>query len=1096
MFKGLPEASEEAKRIIFDIQETMSQGFVPSFGDDFAGEMEIVDQSLIDFLKTSETSSISLENYQKYLKQTSSATSAFSTITAGAGKVMKIFAATAVNALASIVVAKIINEVIEAYDNWVHRIDNAKDAMEKSKESYGEVSSELEELRKQSHEAQAKMKQMERTGLVGDDEYKKLQETNAELEREIKLLEARQKVLATEVWNTSEDWYDKTRQHSASGADTSYNEKSVLNQTNASYNNSYLYDDGMIENNKDNINFLLGAYKGLSKLQDDNIAKIEAETNALDGKDEAASKVALDTIQGYESQNEVLDTNIANIQTYLDEYRSGLDDLVTAYEQKEQLGSYISSDDTAKYNEAIALIRIIDELLIGSSNNADQASESFSNAADAINRFEISDSTKAEALTKINALKDGFDSLKDLYNSISEDKALDFSIIDEDFEQIFSGAEAYQDFIDVITDSPDDIKGCQEAFDNLIYSWLNTKDFMSVLNDETVVMVGAFLEEQGVVDATSWLMAELAARKEMVSGKTADLSEATKEEVEKFYEEYDAAENVKQALARLQLAKITLNGTVIDTSGDIDNLIALAEQAGATAEMLAATKNYNKVLEGYNTTVGDDILESDYLDAQKKAKAELRSVIDYKPGEGKGSSGNNSTTNTYNPPSSSSKSSGSSSSNKKEEIDWIETKITRCNEQIEKLETKLADLPTRLQKNPHINTIIDEETEKLNILQQAYNEYMKSASESADKNGLKHEYVMKVQNGTIDIEQISDDSIKNAISEYQDLYNKALAANVEITATATKIKELKVQKLDNITNDYDNITSLIDSIYNYREGLINLKEKAGEEILEEDYTNLISYQNSIYEANKREYEELLSEFNQLVDDGTISKYSDQWFDYTQQLHETNAELTESQEAIEDLRDSIIELRLKPLQDYKDSLDSINGSYETLLSLIGDEDLMNGSMITDRGLAQLAIYGQQLGMAKQEVEEYSNAIKSVSAMYENGTITVDEYNERIYDLRNAHESAISSVQKAREAILQFRYDAIQGQIEDMQELTQSRIDDLNQMKENEDYAKKISDKQKNISTLEKKIAVLSLSTNRADIAMRLQLEQELADAREE
>lgn len=805
-------------------------------------------------------------------------------------------------------------------------------------------------------------------------------------------------------------------------------------------------------------------------------------------------------VEEYNTSIEELNTNQAAIMTLESLKGTELPDTQESFDVFKQglIDSATASKDFIGTEEEI--ITTVDNYLATVPEFAQFYSEQFRQMGEDANSAAsaLSNATKSQAIEKINSLADGFSALQDIYNDISSGDGLDIADLSKSgFTDAFSGVtESYENFISVVTNSPNDIKACQAAFDDLLFSWLNSEDILSVLNDETIELIGNMLEEQGVTNASAWLADELSARKQFAAGATNELTDATATEIKAFFDEIEAADGVKEALARLELAKITLNGTVIDTSGDVSNLIALAEQANATKEALAKMKSYQKISQDYGQTVGDDIFAEDVAAEREGFTNAIKSTINYKPSEGKGSAINSGSG--YNPQSSSSKSSSSSSSKapKQDIIDWIETKITRCNEQIERLETKLAELPTRLQKNPHINTIIDEETEKLNILQQAYDEYMKSASESADKNGLKHEYVMKVQNGTIDIEQISDDSIKNAISEYQDLYNKALAANVEITATTTKIKELKVQKLDNIANDYDNITSLIDSIYNYKEGLISLKEKAREEIFEEDYTNLISYQNSIYEANKREYEELLSEFNKLVDDGTISKYSDQWFDYTQQLHETNAELTESQEAIEDLRDSIIELRLKPLQDYKDSLDSINGGYETLLSLIGDEDLMNGSMITDRGLAQLAIYGQQLGMAKQEVEEYSNAIKSVSAMYENGTITVDEYNERIYDLRNAHESAISSVQKAREAILQFRYDAIQGQIEDMQELTQSRIDDLNQMKENEDYAKEISDKQKNISVLEKKIAVLSLSTNRADMAMKLQLEQELADAREE
>ena len=1033
MFKGLPEASEEAKGIISYIQETMSQGVVPSFGDDFAGEMEIADQSLIDFLKTSETSSISLENYQKYLKQTSSATSALSTITAGAGKVMKIFAATAVNALASIVVAKIINEVIEAYDNWVHRIDNAKDAMEKSKESYGEVSSELEELRRQSHEAQAKMKQMERTGLVGDDEYKKLQETNTELEREIKLLEARQKVLATEAWNTSEDWYDKTRQHSASGADTSYNEKSVLNQTNASYNNSYLYDDGMIENNKDNINFLLGAYKGLSKLQDDNIAKIEAETNALEGKDEAASKVALDTIQGYESQNEVLDTNIANIQTYLDEYRSGLDDLVTAYEQKEQLGSYISTEDTQKYNDAIILIKIIDDLLIKTSENAQQAGESFSNASDAINRFEISDSTKAEALTKINALKDGFDSLKDLYNSISEDKALDFSIIDEDFEQIFSGAEAYQDFIDVITDSPDDIKGCQEAFDNLIYSWLHSEDIMSVLNDETVEMIGAFLEEQGVVDATSWLMAELAARKEMASGKTADLSEATKEEVEKFYKEYDAAENVKQALARLQLAKITLNGTVIDTSGDIDNLIALAEQAGATAEMLAATKNYNKILEGYNATVGDDILESDYLDAQKKAKAELRSVIDYKPGEGKGSSGNNSTTNTYNPPSSSSKSSDSSSSNKKEEIDWIARKNELLQkqhdiqEQIANDETvsyneRKAALLDLIEKDKTLAVTAEESAEKY---KQAWleasadltaSDRAKIANESDNMNIEKYDAKDLLKNGIVSSVEDGEKYIENLKKsiEYYDLWKEYEQTAVDKKKEGTEHQKNSIRLLkEEIDHQKDLNAAIADQVTSRQE----LMEAQGKYINTGTYEELIRLSKEEESLHQDSIDTLYEELD-LADE-----YTSEWYGILAEIESAENAITQCKIQQEELNDKIKRLPIDRIQMFRDMYAQIVEDMDNYMSI----QASMGLKPTKEELQQyIDLYNEQIDSALKQ----QNKLKDLLTNYEYGSEKFNNTSQEIQDLDNEISSLLTNINEMNHQILQIPIQEMSEQIENL------------------------------------------------------------------
>lgn len=1017
-----PKISDEAKRIFDALGSIGGDLEYDEDGWDFLiRQQQLADSTLIDFLTDVNQSEKSLSAYQKYLKQTSSATSTLSVITSGAGKVMKIFAATAINAFASVVVAKAIGEIIEAYDNWVHRIDNAKDAMEQSKESYGEVSDELDELRKQAHEAQAKMAQMERTGLINDDEYKKLQETNAELEREIKLLEARQKIAATEAWDNAEDWYDKTRQHTFSGADTTYNEKASLNQENASYNNYELYDEAMIENNKDNINFLLGSYKGLSKLQEENIVKIKEEKDALAEKDEAASQAALNIIQGYEDQNETLNSNLADIQTYLDEYRSGLDDLVTAYEQKEQLGSYISSDDTAKYNEAIALIRIIDELLIGSSNNADQASESFSNAADAINRFEISDSTKAEALTKINALKDGFDSLKDLYNSISEDKALDFSILDEDFEQIFSGAEAYQDFIDVITDSPDDIKGCQEAFDNLIYSWLHSEDIMSVLNDETVDMIGAFLEEQGVVDATSWLMAELAARKEMASGKTVDLSEATREEVEAFYEEYDATEDVKQALARLQLAKITLNGTVIDTSGDIDNLIALAEQAGATAEMLAATKNYNQVLQGYNTTVGDDILESDYLDAQKKAKAELRSVIDYKPGEGKGSSGNNSSTSGYNPPSSSSKSSSSSSSKnpKQEEIDWI-ARRKELLEQLHQVQQEIADdeTATYAERLSALDSLIEKDRERAQVAQEAASRYEQAWLEaSANLTEEDKEYVINGGNDIkkYDSQELADKGIVDSVEagekyienlkkaiEYRDLMTES--QREELANRKEMILHEKT-KIDLLKTELDLQQDLNGAITDQINSQMELLEAEGKYVNE-------SYYKDLLQQSKESQSIVEDKLDVLYDELDAAKEAGEEYDgILVEIEQCKNEIVQCQVEQAELNDTIKRLPIERLQMFRDLYAQIVEDMDNYMSL----QASIGLNPSKEELQQyIDLYNEQIDSALKQ----QSALKDLLDDYSYGSQKFNDTSKEIQELDNDISSLLVNINELNYQMLQI------------------------------------------------------------------------------
>lgn len=423
-----------------------------------------------------------------------------------------------------------------------------------------------------------------------------------------------------------------------------------------------------------------------------------------------------------------------------------------------------------------------------------------------------------------------------------------------------------------------------------------------------------------------------------------------------------------------------------------------------------------------------------------------------------------------------------------ETIDWIETDIERCNEKIDLLQKKLDDLPTHLQKNPATDNIIDQTRQKIEKLHDAYDRYM----EEANKTDLLPSYIDKIQNGMIDIETITDEALKNEIETYKQWYDKAQNVNDEIEESIDLIKELNLQKLDNITNDFDNLTSLMERLTDYRDALIQLKDRTGEGILESDYTDLIGDQMGIYDANQKAYEKLLAEF----ENADIEKYSDDWFKYTEQLVEYQSAMADATDRVEDFKDAIVDLRLKPLEQYSNWVDSVTGSNQTLSDLIGDDGLLNGSVVSDKGLAKLALLGKQLELSKQNAEEYSNAIKSVTAMYENGTITLDEYNERIYELRDAQESAVLATKEARDAILQFRYDAIQAQIDDFAELTQARIKDLEQMRENEKYADEIAQKQKNITNLEKKIAMLSQSTDRADQAMKLKLEQELAEARKD
>lgn len=229
----------------------------------------------------------------------------------------------------------------------------------------------------------------------------------------------------------------------------------------------------------------------------------------------------------------------------------------------------------------------------------------------------------------------------------------------------------------------------------------------------------------------------------------------------------------------------------------------------------------------------------------------------------------------------------------------------------------------------------------------------------------------------------------------------------------------------------------------------------------------------------------------------LQEGTEEWKKYNDQLQEYKNNMISAADAIEQYKDSMTDLVYKGLRDFTNTMDSINGTISTMNDLIGNTNLVNefGSL-TDRGLAQVALYAHQMSNAKQEAAEYAEAINSLDDALDSGLITQDEYNSMLQEYTSAQESAVKSSKEAMDAILTLAKEGIQAEIDAKKRLIDETKAALDAEKDLHDYQKSITEKQDNISRLERQIAALSNSTNRNDIAQRLQLQSQLADAKEE
>lgn len=807
----------------------------------------------------------------------------------------------------------------------------------------------------------------------------------------------------------------------------------------------------------------------------------------------------------FNDENSGLNTTLVDRQSYVDNfdvssfYKQRADllkglqdvDLETSNMTDEQKQSFDWLTEAAGlYNLSLEdTVDILKELGIVSGNTADAATElpkAFS---------------KSEMIAAINATTDGFESLDKIMSSMKGKNPFDYALLDDkNFKDTFSGLEeSYENFVEKISNSPKDVNGCQSAFDDLLTTWLNSTDIISGLSDETAQLTIDMLSNMGVANAETIITdilaqrhAELSAEKYYNANASEALKNNTLDEYVAFLNEADGADISKQALAQLELAKIAVNNAQIDTSSDIDQVINLANAAGAGAQALGKLARAKAVFAQAESGSLDLNVPGNNLllaEAENTVKEIGNGGFDYEfkidANQFKSATyGGGAKTNK-------SGSGGSKGSKSKEptEFDWMEQKITILNAQVDKLKSNIESLVGYKNKNSMTHTAIDVLTEKMGVLQQMHDKYM----EKADSLGLSQEYINKIQSGTIEIESIGDENLANVIKEYQDLFGKAQDVNNQIIETKKSIHDLNLSKLDNIINQFEQMTDIQSQMIDTEKQLIDLREKSGEEIYADDYISLAGKQLKLTRQNVDAYNELASEMSRL----NLQEGTEEWKKYNDQLQEYKNNMISAADAIEQYKDAMTDLVYKGLNDFISAMDSINGTISTMNSLIGDTNLIDAfGNLTDRGLAQIALYAHQMTNAKQEAAEYAEAIKSLEDALDSGLITQDEYNSMLQEYTASQESAVKSSKEARDAIISLVKEGIQAEIDAKKKLIDETKAALDAEKDLHDYQKSITEKQDNISKLERQIAALSNSTNRNDIAQRLQLQSQLAQAKEE
>ena len=332
------------------------------------------------------------------------------------------------------------------------------------------------------------------------------------------------------------------------------------------------------------------------------------------------------------------------------------------------------------------------------------------------------------------------------------------------------------------------------------------------------------------------------------------------------------------------------------------------------------------------------------------------------------------------------------------------------------------------------------------------------------------------------INEVTEGYIRQANAINNLFNNTNLASVFETTTSAAKSTETA---LDRITKKYKELTDVIGSNVNLIKSQISLLETRGSTVGRAYYDELISQSTEKIKVLTEQYNELRKQFLQ-TDRGT-----EEWLELNAAILETQDAIIGAKTDIEGFQNSIDKLHWDELDKIADAIGNISDEAKSVVDLLDTDDVLddNGNFTKD-AITALAMYGEQLESAQYLINKYSKEIEYLNGEYIKGTITVEEYNEKMNDLNDKQWESVDAYNAAKKAIIELRKKGIDEEIDALEELYDARKKAWEQEKDQHDWEKTVSENETNINKLKQQIAELQNDNSLAGTKKRKELEDEL------
>lgn len=886
-----------------------------------------------------------------------------------AGSVKQTMLAMAMNPMTWIMaIPAIIYGAVKAYDaltgsekKMAETHEKSKQALEKSKETYSDTVNELKTLREEIKKTTDRIEELnskDSPSLVEEEEISKLQKTNDELERELRIKNA----IARQELKSAADDAEKviTEKSEAYGGQKNRKRGSKIDAT-----NYYLAE---IKKANNELEGLYGKRREIEEnysndpdqFMQDNEWKInESYINGQLDFIEAANKKSAELINELMEEDDSLYDSNGNVIEGKENLIQVLEQLYTDYDKyTESLNSNTEAKEknsetdltpSVTFNEAFnnPAYKDTKEELLDLAKAGELTPETLSSTEE-YNKLLTQTQLSAEdackqinqmvsAIERLDYTASGLSSLTDLYKQANEEGFVDIESL-SGLDDAFKGLDSYNEFVTIVGSGTHSMAEMQQSFNKLTSEYLEHTKVLDGLNESNKELYIQQLKTYGISNAEDVVCAEL--NRKFVGQKfVTDKLNITMEEFSKhtlngqfaMLKQKDAAEEVSASIADLRLTEIDYNKSGLDVSGKIAQLEELAVAYGLTGTMAQKMNDEShweaiERQERNGASTGqhrNDYTEYDYQKAAEELREKIRASLakyDYTPSYNGGSD--------YQKELSEETNKATDEAGKSKEVfDWIETRINRLKTIISELgETASDTFKSLAERAGAYGNEISKVTEEIQLQKDAYSKYM----EKANSVGLSEEWASKIRDGSLDISEITDDTLKTQINDYQTWYDKAQDCLNTVNDLEQELAQLNIDRLqlsvDKAEYGLEKFKSKADRIQNKIDNETRVTKTSDYNSLDSAYRKQIKYYT--------EQNSLLIQQQQYVEKG-----SEKWIELQNAIRDNDTAVSELKQNI---KENVI-LRIQIKFDKKTYIfDRLEKVYDEIQDKISLKDTLGQS----------------------------------------------------------------------------------------------------------------------------------------------------------